>query len=159
MHWEGLGKNNTCYYTSLIPITCCRKKLKLCGSLPYLQSAVWRQPKPAHIERVFCETSGRLRSRAKATANTEKFMKVVHKYIRFKELPLSVTGVCGENRKPQIGNPWRETPGKAPHMRNWNLLFFHRQGRIVWRIKPDLSDIQPNRNGNFFTLLLLFYLT
>ena len=43
-----------------------------------------------------------------------------------------------------------ETQGEAPQAENRNLLFFRQQGRITWRIKPDLSSSRPNRNAKIF---------
>ena len=93
---------------------------------------------------------GELSRTLEATANAEKFMKVVRKYTSFEELTPPVTGVCGENRYPRIGIIGRETPGEAPQTGNRNLLFFRRQGRFARRIKPDLSGSQPDRNGKIF---------
>lgn len=70
-----------------------------------------------------------------------------------------VTRVCGENRNLRIGSTGRETLGEVPQTENRNLLFFHRQGRIARRIKPDLSGSQPDRERKNFLHFFFFFIS
>ena len=70
----------------------------------------------------------------------------------------AVAGVCGENRNPRIGSPWRETPGEAPQTGNRNLLLFCRQGRSA-QLKPDPSGSQPDRERQNFLCFFYFFIS
>ena len=76
-----------------------------------------------------------------ATANAEKFMKMVRKYTSFEELTPTllrefVKKSLSTKRKPLTGNA-----GEAPQIGNRNLLLFCRQGRTGRHLKPDLAGI------------------
>jgi hypothetical protein len=90
-----------------------------------------------------------------ATANAEKFMKVVRKYTSFEELTPTLLREFVEKiviHESEALNGKRRGR-EAPQTGNRNLLFFCRQGRVA-RLKPDPSGNQPDREQqNFYTSL------
>ena len=94
---------------------------------------------------------GELSKTLEATANAEKFMKVVRKYTSFEELsPTLLREFVEKIAVHESEAPDGKRRGETPQAGNRNLLLFCRQGRTSRHIKPDLPGSQPDRNGKIF---------
>lgn len=102
---------------------------------------------------------GELSRTLEATANAEKFMKVVRKYTSFEEL---ISILLREFVEKIVIHESEALDGKrreAPQTGNRNLLFFCRQGGIARHIKPNLSGSQPDRERQNFLHFFYFFIS